>query len=167
MLMDVTRRESLDRCLSGQLLFTCHSLKGTLCAGSSGFPFLVSCTCQSFLFAANMSMICCRNFRRKKIARSSLTSREAKVVQRYGDFLTRQNFCQNFNKVLQLAGCPALPRRGRFPFAGAKVRRLFRTHQIFRLFFSRKNHFFQFLPSTPINIIRVMEKQTVLRTGGG
>ena len=165
--MDVTRRESLDRCLSGQLLFTCHSLKGTLCAGSSGFPFLVSCTCQSFLFAANMSMICCRNFRRKKIARSSVVSREAKVVQRYGDFLTRQNFCQNFNKVLQLAGCPALPRRGRFPFAGAKVRRLFRTHQIFRLFFSRKNHFFQFLPSTPINIIRVMEKQTVLRTGGG
>ena len=55
--MDVTRSEGVARCLSGQLLFTCHSLKGTLCAGSSGFPFLVSCTCQSFLFAANISMI--------------------------------------------------------------------------------------------------------------
>ena len=115
-MMDVTRSEGVARCLSGQLLFTCHSLKGTLCAGSSGFPFLVSCTCQSFLFAANMSMICCRNFRRKKIARSSLTSREAKVVQRYGDFLTWQNFCQTFNKVLHSERLP--------PCGGRAVSRL-------------------------------------------
>ena len=128
-------------------------LKGTLCAGSSGFPFLVSCTCQSFLFAANMSMICCRKFRRKKIARSSLTSREAKVVQSYGDFLTRQNFCQTFNKLLHPDRCPASTRLGRFPFAGAKVRRLFQTHQIFRQLFSGINHFFRLLDDTPIYII--------------
>ena len=64
--MDVTRSEGVARCLSGQLLFTCHSLKGTLCAGSSGFPFLVSCTCQSFLFAANISMISVPNFSAEK-----------------------------------------------------------------------------------------------------
>ena len=70
-MMDVTRPEGLARCLPGQLLFTCLVSQRNLVCRESGFPFLVSCTCQSFLFAANMSMICCRKFRRKKIARSS------------------------------------------------------------------------------------------------
>ena len=113
MLMDVTRRESLDRCLSGQLLFTCHSLKGTLCAGSSGFPFLVSCTCQSFLFAANISMISVPNFSAEK------------------------------NRSLILGES-----RGE---SGAKVRRLFQTHQIFRRFFSKKTTFLGFQPRYLIN----------------
>jgi hypothetical protein len=44
----------------------------------------------------------------KKIARSSSLSREAKVVQSYGDFLTRQNFWPIFNKLsgLRLPGPP-------------------------------------------------------------
>jgi len=73
-------------------------------------------------------------------------------VQRYGDFLDRQNFCQIFNKLLHSDRCPALPRQGRFPFAGAKVRRLFGTHQIFLLFFSRKNVFFSKFRVTPYYI---------------
>ena len=101
--------------------------------------------------------LCCKPFNElgadffgvKKIARSSSVSREAKVVQSYGDFLTRQNFCQTFNKLLHPDRCPASTRLGRFPFAGAKVRRLFGTHQIFLLFFSRKNGFFSKFRVTP------------------
>ena len=91
-------------------------LKGTLCAGSPDFLSLslalvkVSSLLQTFQWSR------CRIFRRKKIARSSLSSREAKVVQRYGDFLTWQNFCQTFNKVLHSERLP--------PCGGRAVSRL-------------------------------------------
>ncbi|MBR1727440.1 MAG: hypothetical protein IJ724_12495, partial [Muribaculaceae bacterium] len=65
-MMDVTRREGLARCLTGQLLFTCLVSQRNLVCRESGFPFLVSCTCQSFLFAANISMISVPNFSAEK-----------------------------------------------------------------------------------------------------
>ena len=146
--MDMARRRSTDR-LSGHTLDYLFRISKE--PHVPGAPEYLPC-----LLHLSKFPLCCKhvNDLLPKISaeknRSLIrVSREAKVVQRYGDFLDRQNFCQIFNKLLHPGRCPALPRQGRFPFAGAKVRRLLGTHQIFLLFFSRKNGFLSKFRVTP------------------
>ena len=70
--------------------------------------FLVSCTCQIPYWLQTFQRSLCRKFRRKKSLAHLWLSREAKVVQSYGEFLTRQNFWPIFNNLsgLSLAGPP-------------------------------------------------------------
>ena len=88
--------------------------------------------------------LCAENFGGKKSLAHLWLSREAKVVQSYGEFLTRQNFWPIFNNLsgLSLAGPP--PGRAVSRLRVQRYGDLFTSTKFFGHFFSKKPTFFGF-----------------------
>lgn len=149
----MTRHDGFGPCLSGKSLFTCLVFSiGTLCAGSSGIPSLSLALVKFLLGCKHFKGLFAEKYGVKKIARSSSLSREAKVVQSYGDFPTRQNFRPTFNKLLE-SSLPGPPPGGPPLICGCKGTNYPKYAPNFLTTFLEKQHFFRVLENIPYYII--------------
>ena len=121
------------------------------CAGSAGIPSLSLALVKFLLGCKHFKGLSRRKNGVKKIARSSSLSREAKVVQSYGDFPTRQNFRPTFNKLLEFS-LPGPPPGGPPLICGCKGTDYPKYAPNYLTTFLEKQHFFRILENIPYYI---------------